>query len=226
MKSVAEASVSRSRGLGRGGIRRGFAEPSLEPDADWAIAEFAANATAISTAEVRMSDRPAEGALRCETSPVCGTPGARVLVRSLSGRAGEKIEQHPDQAVQNQHLHAAEPVGLAILRDLADDEHTAEDRRHLGSGEENVDRVAEKRRGDNQNRNDKEGNLSGGAYADPEGEIHLVRLRHFDRAEQRRHIADQGDYDDTDKEIGPAEGLFHDIDRVRDEVRQKSHQQA
>src|ERR1700720_1001576 len=142
MKSVAGASISRSMGFLIGFAPSGLAESSAEPDADWAVAEFAPNATAISTAEARMTARPAEGALRCETGPVCGTPGARVLAESLSGRAGEEIEQHPDQAVQNQHLHAAEPIGLAVLRDLADDQNTAEDRRHLGSGEEDVDRVA------------------------------------------------------------------------------------
>src|SRR5271166_444352 len=188
IRSSAGASISRSIGLFTGGAPRGLTEPSAEFDTDWAIAVLAVNAPAISTAEMRVITRR----------------GTRISVRSSSGRAGEEIEQDPDQAVKNQHLHAAEPVGLAVLRDLADDQHAAEDCRHLGSREENVDRIAEKRRDDDQDGNDKEGDLSGGAYADREREVHLVRLCHFDRAEQRRHIADQGDDDHTDKEIRPA----------------------
>jgi hypothetical protein len=69
----------------------------------------------ISVTEAVMTAGLAEFALRSEMGPVCGTPDARILAGSLSGRAGEEIEQHPDQAVKNQHLHAAEPVGLAVL---------------------------------------------------------------------------------------------------------------
>src|SRR5271169_755553 len=205
MKSVAGASISRSTGCFTGFAPGGLAEPSAELEANWAIAVLAERAPAISIAEARMAARLCIGAFQLETGPACC---ALVPIRSLLRRAREEIEQDPDQAVKNRHLHAAEPVGLAVLRDLADDQHAAEDCRHLGSREENVDRIAEKRRDNDQDGNDKEGDLSGGAYADLKREVHLVRLRHFDRAEQRRHIADQGNDDHTDKKIGPAEGLF------------------
>ena len=56
----------------------------------------AGTATTISAAKTRMAARLYMGPFRLETGPACGAPGARVSVRSLLGRAGEKIEQHPD----------------------------------------------------------------------------------------------------------------------------------
>src|SRR5271157_2348340 len=57
MKSVADASVSRSMGLGTGGIRRGLAEPSLELDADCAVAGLAARKITITVTEARVTAR-------------------------------------------------------------------------------------------------------------------------------------------------------------------------
>src|SRR6266481_4962617 len=173
MKSRDWASISRSIGLCLGRAPGNPTEVSPDWACDCAIAELPARTTMISVTEAVMTAGLAEFALRSEMGPVCGTPDDRILVGSSSGRAREEIEQHPDQAVQNQHLHAAEPSRFAVLRDLADDEHTAEDRRHLCCRKENVHRVAEKRRSDDQNGNDKEGNLSSGANPDLEREVHL-----------------------------------------------------
>src|SRR6516165_683368 len=95
------ASMSRSIGLCLGRGAGGSA--TVSPDWDWvcAIAAPAASATTISTANARMAARLYMGPFRLETGAACGAPGARVSIGSLLGRAGEKIEQHPDKAVQN-----------------------------------------------------------------------------------------------------------------------------
>src|SRR5271169_3708192 len=99
MKSRDGASISRSIGLCLG---RAPGNPTgVSPDwvCDCAIAELPARSTMISVTEAVMTASLAEFALQSETGSVCGTPGGRSSVGSSSGRAGEEIEQHPDQAV-------------------------------------------------------------------------------------------------------------------------------
>ena len=130
-------------------------------------------------------------------------------------------KENPENHIDRKKLDAFDPVGLAVSADLKQDVNRGHDRDHFRHREFQVHWSPEKVGEKNQYGRDKKRDLQTGADRDADGQVHLVFHRHEDGSRVLGRVTHDRHHDNTDKNLGQADGVPDVFDRADEKLREQ-----